>query len=281
MITVLGASGFIGSHLVERLRELDIAHSSLGRDDDLPRENLGDVIYCIGIGADFRTKPFETVEAHVCKLLEFLQECEFDSLLYLSSIRLYEAHVVGEAREEDPIQVAPLNPIDLYNISKAMGESLLLSCGRKTRVARLANVYGSDFASRSFLSSVLKEAISTNKVTLRTSLDAERDYVDIGDVVDALIKIATEGRHRVYNVASGVNVSHRKLTQRISELTGCRVEVVPTPSQTTYPQINIDRIREEFGFTPASILDDMDRLVELYRYHQGEWEPNWKLTPPW
>ncbi len=271
MITVLGSSGFIGSHVVERLRELDIAHSSPGREDDLPRENLGDVIYCIGLTADFRTKPFETVEAHVCKLLKILRECEFDSLLYLSSMRLYEAHV-GEAREEDPIQVAPLNPIDLMNISKAMGDSLLLTSGRNTRVARLSSVYGSDFASSSFLSAVLKEAISTNQVTLRTSLDAERDYVNIDDVVDALIKIATEGRHRVYNVASGINVSNRELTQRISELTGCRVEVVPDPSQTTYPRINIDRLREEFGFAPASILSDMDRLVDLYRRHQGEWE---------
>lgn len=271
MITVLGSSGFIGSHVVERLKELDIAHFSPGRDNDLPRENLGDIIYCIGLGADFRTKPFETVEAHVCKLLRILRECEFDSLLYLSSIRLYEDQV-GEAREEDPIQVSPLNPIDLYNISKVMGESLLLTCGRKTRVARLANVYGKDFAFHSFLSTVLKEAISTNKVTLRTSLEAERDYIYIGDAVDALIKIATEGRHQVYNVASGANVSNRELTQRISEVTGCRIEVAPAPSQTTYPQINIDRIREEFDFAPASILKDMDRLIELYRYHQGEWQ---------
>ncbi len=271
MITVLGSSGFVGSHLVERLRGLDVAHFAPGRGDDLPRENLGDVIYCIGLTADFRTKPFETVEAHVCKLLRILQECEFDSLLYLSSMRLYEAHV-GEAREEDPIQVAPLNPIDLMNISKAMGESLLFACGTKTRVARLSSVYGSDFASPGFLSAVLKEAISTNQVTLQTSLEAERDYVSIDDVVDALIKIATEGRHRVYNVASGVNVSNRELTQRISELTGCRVEVAPVPSQTTYPRINIDRMREEFGFAPASILDDTEQLVELYRRHQGAWE---------
>jgi nucleoside-diphosphate-sugar epimerase len=271
MITVLGSSGFVGSHVVERLRELDIAHFSPGRDNDLPRENLGDIIYCIGLGADFRTKPFETVEAHVCKLLRILRECDFDSLLYLSSIRLYEAHI-GAAREEDPIQVAPLNPIDLYNISKAMGESLLLTCGRKTRVARLANVYGKDFAFHSFLSTVLKEAISTNKVTLRTSLGAERDYIYIGDVVDALIKIADRKSTRLNSSHKRVNVSNRELTQRISEVTGCRVEVVPAPSQTTYPQINVDRIREEFGFAPASILNDMDWLIKLYRHHQGEWE---------
>jgi nucleoside-diphosphate-sugar epimerase len=269
MITVLGSSGFIGSHLVERLRELELAHFSPGRNDDLPRGNLGDIIYCVGVGADFRTKPLETVDAHVCNLIRILRECEFDSFLYLSSVRLYQAQV-GDTREELPIQVAPLNPTDLMNISKAMGESLLFNCGEKTRVARLSSVYGGDFASRSFLSAVLNEATSADRVTLRTSLDAERDYISIDDTVDALIKIATEGRYRLYNVASGANVSNRELTQRISELTGCRVEVVSDPSETTYPQIDINRLREEFGFTPVSILDDMDRLVESYRrYHSG------------
>jgi nucleoside-diphosphate-sugar epimerase len=269
MITVLGSSGFIGSHLVKKLRELDMPCFSPGRDDELSRKDLGDVIYCVGLTADFRTKPFETVTAHVCKLLKVVQECQFDSLLYLSSARLYKSQV-EVAREEDPIRINPSDPSDLYNISKAMGESLSLNCGREARVARLSRVYGGDFASSNFLSAVLNEALATNKVTLHTSLDAKSDYVSIDDVVETLIKIATGGRYRVYNVASGTNVSNRELMERICDLTGCRVEVAPEPSRATYPQINIDRVKEEFGYTPDDVLHDMDRLVELYRQHQGE-----------
>ncbi len=233
--------------------------------------SLGHIIYCIGLTADFRTKPFETVDAHVCKLLDVIRGCEFDSLLYLSSTRLYKPHV-GTAREEAPLQVDPSDPSDLYNISKAMGESLLFACGRKTRVVRLSHVYGGDFVSSNFLSTIIKDAVSTNRVTLRTSLDAEKDYVSIDDVVDALINIATSSRYQIYNLASGTNVSNRELMERISDITGCQVEVAPEAEQTTNPQINIDRMREEFGFTPANVLHDMDQLVELYRCHQGEWE---------
>ena len=271
MITILGSSGFIGSHLVKKLRELDMPYFSPARDDELSNKELGDVIYCVGVRSVFTTKPFETVNAHVCKLLKVLQQCEFDSFLYLSSARLYKSQV-EVAREENPIQVDPSDPTDLYNISKAMGESLSLTCGRKIRVARLSRVYGGDFASSNFLSAVLNEALSTNKVTLHTSLDAESDYVSIDDVVDALLKIALGGNYQIYNVASGMRVSNRVLMERISDLSGCEIEVAPKPSQTTFPQISIDRIKGEFGFTPASILDDMERLVELYRHHQGEWE---------
>ena len=269
MITILGSSGFIGSHLVKKVRELEIPYFSPGRHDELSHKELGDVIYCIGLTADFRTKPLETVNAHVCNLLKVLQQCEFDSLLYLSSARLYKSQV-EVAREENPIQIDPSDPNDLYNISKAMGESLSLTCGRKARVARLSRVYGDDFTSSNFLSAVLKEALFANRVTLQTSLEAKSDYVSIDDVVDILIKIVTQGRHQIYNVASGKNVSNRELMERISDLTGCKIEVVPKPSQATYPRINVDRIRKEFGFTPANVLHDMERLIELYRHHQGE-----------
>src|SRR6267378_3887747 len=141
MITVLGASGFIGSHLVKRLRELNIECLAPGREEQLPGRNLGEVIYCIGLTADFRSRPFDTVDAHVCKLLSVLRDCEFDSLLYLSSTRLYEGHS-QTAREEDSLKFGPTNPSDLFGLSKALGESLSLACGKKVRVVRPSNVYG-------------------------------------------------------------------------------------------------------------------------------------------
>src|SRR5215204_2623584 len=91
MFTILGASGFIGSRLAKRLGALGLEYQGVGRHDVLPAASLGNVIYCIGLTADFRSRPFDTVEAHVCKLLHVLRNCEFDLLLYLSSTRLYNA----------------------------------------------------------------------------------------------------------------------------------------------------------------------------------------------
>src|SRR5260370_39943856 len=122
-ITILGGSGFSGSRLVTRMKELRIDCFCPARGEEIADRNLGTVIYCIGLTADFRTRPFETVEAHVSKLREVLKGCEFDSLLYLSSARLY-LRQEGIAREDDPVQVNPLQDDHLYNISKLMGESL-------------------------------------------------------------------------------------------------------------------------------------------------------------
>ncbi|MES2850099.1 MAG: hypothetical protein V4685_13660, partial [Bacteroidota bacterium] len=89
MITVLGASGFIGSSIMKKLKEQNTQYFAPERNEVITNRDLGDVIYCIGLTADFRTKPFETVDAHVCKLKQVLNECTFNSLTYLSSSRVY------------------------------------------------------------------------------------------------------------------------------------------------------------------------------------------------
>lgn len=266
MITVLGASGFIGSHLVKRLKAKELEFFAPGRDAELSDKELGDIIFCIGLTADFRSKPFETVDAHVFKLLKFLQQTKFNSLLYLSSSRVYEGRS-GIAREEDPLEIAPLNPSNIYNISKAMGESLAFACGKNVRVARLSNVYGNDFTSQNFLPSIIKDAVLEKKVVLRTSPDSEKDYISIHDAVDALIKIATSGSNNIYNVASGVNVSNQQLLDRISELTGCEVEFTAGAPKISFPPISIERLRQEFGFQAEGVLENVDGLVYSYRRH--------------
>ena len=263
MFTVLGASGFIGSHLVERLRKYKLTHQAVGRSEPLPSGNLGAVIYCIGVTADFRSKPFETVEAHVCTLLEVVRNCEFDSLLYLSSTRLYAG--CDSTAENQPIRVDPQSASDLYNLSKLMGESITLNCGRTGRVARIANVYGPDFNSDNFLPSVVRQAVQGEKIVLHTAPDSSKDYVDLHELIENLIFIAGDGKEKIYNVASGMNVTHRQLAEKLHQLTGCEIEFAPEAPLSTFPPIDISRVRGEFGIVPSSLLRDLQWLVDQYR----------------
>jgi nucleoside-diphosphate-sugar epimerase len=268
MITVLGASGFIGSHLANRLETLGLQYQAIGRSDALPPKNLGHVIYCIGLTADFRSRLLDTVEAHVCNLLALVRNCEFESLLYLSSTRLYEND--DSSSEEEALHVEPGRPTDVFNISKAMGESIVLNCCRNARVARVSNVYGPDFTSDNFLSSIIREIISDRKVVFRTAPDSAKDYISVDDAVNGLIQIATRGRERIYNLASGVNVSHAELANRLQTLTGCEIEFAPGAETVRFPQINIERMRKEFNFAPRSILDDLAQLVHLYERNRDD-----------
>jgi nucleoside-diphosphate-sugar epimerase len=268
MITVLGAEGFIGSHLIRRLAAMNMPYHAPPRSEQPGGENLGDVIYCIGLTADFRERPLDTVEAHVCKLLEVVRDRRFDTLTYLSSTRLYGSEI-PLAREEGRLHVDPGDPGDLYNISKIMGEALLRACGRPVRIARLSNVYGGDLASDNFLSAIIRQAVQTRNVVLETTLDSEKDYISIAEAVDLLIQIASGGQQVVYNVASGNNVTNREIVQHLAGLTGCRVEVRPDAKTVKFPPVDVDRIRSEFGYEPARLLENMEGLVRLYKDKDG------------
>ena len=263
MITILGASGFIGSQLARKLAAGGADYRAIGRNDPIPNENLGHVIYCIGVTADFRKRPLDTVDAHVCALIELIRGHQFESLLYLSSTRVYAGD--DSSNEEKPLHVSPRNAPDLYNISKVMGESIVLNCAPNARVARLSNVYGPDFDSDNFLPSIVRDAVSGEKLVLHTAPESAKDYISVDDVVNALIQIATRGRERIYNVASGVNVSHRELAERLRALTGCEIEFVANAPVARFPPIDIERLRSEFAFAPSPVLDDLPQLVESYK----------------
>src|SRR5262249_52328654 len=162
------------TNLCRRLRGLGLEHYAPERDEGLRGRELGGVVYFIGLTAGFRSRPLDTVDAHVCPLASIFRDCILDSILYLLTTRLYGCRS-GVAREEDEIFTRPSEADDLYNVLKAMGESVVLSCGKRGRVARISNVYGGDFDSDNFLSSVIRDALAKGAVTIRTSPDSAKD----------------------------------------------------------------------------------------------------------
>lgn len=267
MFTILGASGFIGSHLVAHLRKEGAECLCPERFERISGAGLGDVICCVGLTADFRMKPFETVEAHVCYLVNALRQYKFDSFMYLSSTRVYGSRP-GIASEDDAVRVEPLKGDDLYNISKVMGESICFSSGRHNiRVVRLSNVYGYDQKSENLVFTLIKDALASRKIVLGIALGSAKDHVSVSDVVRVLPQIALHGRQQVYNVARGENTTVGQITNKLRELTGCTVEVNADARTVRLPRIDINRVRKEFGFSAADVLDDLGPLVEEYRQH--------------
>lgn len=265
--TVLGGSGFIGSRLLTWLSNQGFECLSPPRlDRSFLDHPLGHVFYCCGLTADFRQKSFETIEAHVTLLSQVIERGCFDSLLYLSSTRVYLG--VDRAHEEATLRVSPLVPSDLYNISKISGESVCFSTGKTgVRVVRVSNVVGYQPASENFLTAILEDAVRNGCVELLTSPDSEKDYIDIRDLVELLPKIAFHGRHNLYNAASGTNLSHSELMRKIGCLTGCAVSWRPNAPAVKFPVIEVKRITSEFNFSPTPIDQSLQRMVKEVKDH--------------
>jgi nucleoside-diphosphate-sugar epimerase len=251
-ITVLGAGGWIGAALVAQLQRQGRPVLAVNR-AGLPAwlagsEPQGPVINAIGLTADFRQRPYATAEAHVGLLSQVLQRPGLVQLIYLSSTRVYARS--GDTHETAALPCLSSDPSDLYNLSKLLGEALVLQDPRPgLKVVRLSNVVGPGQPASTFVGALLAEAQAKNgAVTIQQPAATTKDYVALADVVRLLPLIAEQGQQRLYNLGSGRNSSHAEEAAWL-ERQGLAVrfaggaESVAGPS---FPPLAIERLKAEF-----------------------------------
>jgi len=260
--TVFGATGFIGSHLCRHLRGQGHEVYTPARVDEAALDRpLGHTVYCIGKTANYRDDAGATVEAHVGLFARILGAARFDSLLYLSSTRLYDS-CAGECGEDRALMLNPGEPRHLFDLSKALGEALCHASGRReVRIARLASVYSDALESANFLHGLVKSALRGKTVKVGAPANAARDYIHCDDVCRVLEAIALRGMRPVYNVASGENVTNERLFALLSELCGVTIEGEPPDPGLSFPAIRIAAIAEDFGIRPESLESRLRRMI--------------------
>ena len=252
--TIIGAAGFIGAALRQRLEREGVAIAAVGRGDPLPR-HLGHVYFCAGLTADFRSRLHDTVDAHVTAINELLRSTEFASLTYLSSTRVYQRAASG--RENALLVADPGDPSDLYNLSKMTGEAICLSDHRPSvRVARLSNIFGPGDRSENFLTALLKEAARTGAVTIGNGKEAAKDYLALEQAVEAIARMPLRARSRIINVASGTRTANKEIGDLISETLGVAVCYEQRARGPVFPIIDATRMHDELGVTPRPFAED-------------------------
>ena len=257
-LVILGANGWIGSHLAAHLASrgeapLLVDKSNIDEWLSVP-DPVEKLFYCIGLTSDFRDKPYETVEAHVSLLSKVIQVKDIEKFVYLSSTRVYQGSNHGS--EDQPVIINSAVEGDIYNISKLMGESIVLNnTNNGFKVVRLSNVVGPGQPENTFLGSLLKDAKQAKKVIIKQHEKSSKDYINISDVVRYLDLIADCGLRRSYNIASGTNTTHAQVAAWLQqEFSGTAVEFSSSPQPAVqFPSIRIDRILSEFP-PPAAPL---------------------------
>jgi len=260
--TLFGGNGFIGRALGAELscRGHKVFCPPRGSVAP-PLGGFGTLVWCIGLTADFRSRPFDTATAHVGLLAQVLVQRAHDRVVFLSSTRVY----AGAARtsEEAGLTIRPDDPSDLYNATKLAGEALVLTAeGAQGIVVRLSNIVGrSEIGRATFVGAIAREAVA-GQITLQTSLDTAKDYLWVDDAARGLADIALTGKARIYNLASGVQIAHREWADALARETGCAIAVRPGAPDMGFSPIDTARIRAEFGFAPINPLDRVAEIVK-------------------
>ena len=260
--TVIGGQGFIGRALASHLRGAGWNCWVPDRTTSWPMSSrsLGRVFYCAGLTADYLSRPADTVEAHVSLLARVLQSDFYESLVYLSSTRLYDGLDSGVAADETMrFSVAPHEPRHLYDLTKLTGECLCYAIGRgRARIARLSCVYDSAEDEDGFLPALLRRISQAPRgatVQVASSPHFARDYVHVSDVVHALMDIAAHASQTTYNVASGENLRNDELAKLVKEKSGRHLRFEMDQQAPSPVQVNMDRFQQEFGWRPARVQE--------------------------
>lgn len=287
---VTGGSGFIGSHIVDKLVELGhevivIDNESADaekfywnnkaqnykcdiRDYEKTRPLYDGVDYVFHLAAESRIgpaieNPVNAVSLNcvgTCTVLQCARESDVKRLVYSSTSSGYGNNPYPniEIQRDDC-----LNP---YSVSKIAGEKLCSMYtqlfGLNTVILRYFNVYGERAPRKGQYAPVVgiffRQRAAGEPLTVVGDGEQRRDFVHVSDVVNANIMVAisnpdSEAFGQVYNVGNGINYSVNEIASWISE------NVIHIPSRNGEVRVSlaaIDKIKNTFGWSPKVNLKE-------------------------
>ncbi len=285
---IVGGSGFIGSHLVERLLQQNYEVTVLDRNDNPTNLSGLDVRYICGdltnINAinqalsevDFvfhlasTSTPTTSVEDPIAdihgnvlgtvNLLNAMLDKNVKKILFVSSGgTVYGVPKKLPIRENDPT-----NPISSYGITKLAIEKYIQMYqhiyGISYRILRVANAYGprqNPKNPQGAISVMLRAALNGQPFSIWGDGSIRRDFVYVTDLVEAIIKASQHESNLLLNIASEHSVSVNELVELCSDCgvdVTCRYEAA-RPWDVPEVVLDISQAKDELGWMPTTTLE--------------------------
>lgn len=290
---IVGGGGFLGSHLALRLlaegyavrifdrpnlQRFDGTHGpslvewyegDFVNHDDLSRAFSGcDIVFHLAwttLPKSSNDNPIYDVETNVIGTLHLLElACQehVRKVIFISS----GGTVYGIPKEIPIAESHATDPVCAYGISKLVIEKYLNLYhelhGLDYQILRLANPFGErqrPTGAQGAVSVFLHKAVRNETIEIWGDGTIIRDYVYVGDVIDAFLRVASyTGEHRVMNIGSGAGKSLKDVIAAIETLLGREVSYRLLPGRRFDVPVSIldsARACTALGWQPKTSFD--------------------------
>lgn len=303
-ILITGGAGFIGSNLAHALvdnNEITIVDDlSMGKKENIAdidvkfyehdvcdhefmhqllSENKFDYIYylaAVSSVADSVVRPLETHRVNQESVLDTLEYLRVNHLPLKRFLFTSSAAVYGNLPDFPKKESSHVQPLIPYAVDKYASERFTIDYGNlyglPTVAVRFFNVYGPrqnpDSPYSGVLSIITKCMKNNQPFTLYGDGSQTRDFVYVGDVVDALIKISTETKEStVYNIADGGETPLIDVIHTYEDISGVKLNISYKENRSgdiSKSKADISKLRK-IGFKPSwSLHDGLKKYWDYY-----------------
>ena len=281
---VTGGAGFIGSHIVEKLKRLEhmvvVIDNEYSDNDNFHwrKDTLNVNIditdykalkkaftgadYIFHLAAEARIgpaikNPLNALNINTmgtCNVLQCAREVGAKKVLYSSTSSGYGLN------EAPNVETQPDDCLNPYSVSKIAGEKLCRMYtdlyGLNTIIFRYFNVFGERAPRKGQYAPVtgifLRQKAAGEPLTIVGDGEQRRDYIYVEDVANANVMAAIsnpddDAYGQVYNVGSGKNYSVNEIASFISDDT---INIPPRIGEARNSLANIDKIKKTFAWKP-------------------------------
>ena len=170
-------------------------------------------------------------------------------------------------------------PFDIYGATKICGETMMELFALQTSVStvscRFFNVYGPKETNEHVLPRIIKQ-LSEGETTIQLgNTSPKRDYIYVGDMADALIKLSSAdlNNYEIFNIGTGKEYSVKELISKIGTILGKDLTIQSVSQfkrkvDREHLCSNISKIQDRIGWSPAHGIDQ--GLSALIKHELGK-----------